>query len=184
MKNRTINSMYLSKKARPTAAVMHSICIVIGSFSTAFWVLGLALAIADVNNLRQNLIVVIFMVIPSALLWYKGAVGKRWIDRANRYNSSFMCSNDGIVTVSDLTKQMGKEASVVIAEVDRLLEKGYLRGCTLQKGSQPCVVLSDSSSADCGKSFVVVQCDACGGSTRLRAGSVGKCEYCGRSLKG
>lgn len=104
------------------------------------------------------------------------------IEAANRYNAIFICDSDGIVTISELTKQTGKDPAGIIGEIDKLLNKGYLCGCTLKKEGQPCVVLSDGKADESG--FVTVKCPACGGTTRIRTGSNGKCEYCGGELKG
>ena len=72
---------------------------------------------------------------------------------------------------------MGKATAQILSELERLVEKGYLCNCSLQKTGQPCVLLSDGSG------FVNVVCDICGGTTRIRAGSSGKCEYCGKALE-
>lgn len=181
MKNSSVSSMYLSNKAVSAASVKNTICTVLGGVFTVFFVLSVAMAIANVDGLRDGLIVYVFLLIPSALLWYKGIKGKRLTNRANYYNSIFVCSQDKMIPISELTKQTGKNTPTVIAELEQLLDKGYLCGCTLQRESQPCVILSDGDSI--GAEFVVVQCEACGGTTRLRAGSTGKCEYCGRNLK-
>ena len=78
---------------------------------------------------------------------------------------------------------MGKATAQILSELERLLEKGYLCNCSLQKTGQPCVLLSDGRADIDGSGFVNVVCDICGGTTRLRAGSSGKCEYCGKALE-
>ena len=38
---------------------------------------------------------------------------------------------------------MGKATAQILSELERLVEKGYLCNCSLQKNGQPCVLLSD-----------------------------------------
>ena len=78
---------------------------------------------------------------------------------------------------------MGKATAQILSELERLVEKGYLCNCSLQKTGQPCVLLSDGRADIDGSGFVNAVCDICGGTTRLRAGSSGKCEYCGKALE-
>ncbi len=183
MKNYNTFDRYLSKKTLVKAGIRKRIMVIGGGILTVLFGISVLMAIMDSGNeLRQNLIIYAALLIPSVLLLYKGMKVGVLADLANRYNSIFECDRDGIVTISELTKQTGKATSKILSELERLLEKGYLCNCSLQKNGQPCVILSDGRADIDGSGFVNVVCGICGGTTRLRAGSSGKCEYCGKAL--
>ena len=184
MKNYNTNGLYLSKKTLVKAGIRKRIMVISGGILTVLFATSVLMAILDSGDeLRQNLIVYVALLIPSVLLLYKGMKDGALTDLANRYNSIFECDRDGVVTISELTKQTGKATAQILSELERLVEKGYLCNCSLQKNGQPCVLLSDGRADIDGSGFVNVVCDICGGTTRLRAGSSGKCEYCGKALE-
>ena len=184
MKNYNTNGLYLSKKTLVKAGIRKRIMVISGGILTVLFATSVLMAILDSGNeLRQNLIVYVALLIPSALLLYKGMKAGVLTDLANLYNSIFECDRDGVVTISEFTKQTGKASPQILSELERLLEKGYLCNCSLQKTGQPRVILSDGTAAGNGSGFVNVICDVCGGTTRLRAESSGRCEYCGSALK-
>lgn len=184
MKNYNTNGLYLSKKTLVKAGIRKRIMVIVGGILTVLFATSVFMAIMDSGNeLRQNLTVYVALLIPSVLLLYKGIKAGVLTDLANRYNSIFECDRDGIVTIVELGKQTGKANANILSELERLIEKGYLCNCSLQKTGQPCVILSDGTVAGNGSGFVNVVCDICGGTTRLRAGSSGRCEYCGKALE-
>lgn len=184
MKNYNTNGLYLSKKTLVKAGIRKRIMVISGGILTVLFATSVLMAILDSGDaLRQNLIVYVALLIPSVLLLYKGIKAGALTDLANRYNSIFECDRDGIVTIAELGKQTGKANANILSELERLIEKGYLCNCSLQKKGQPCVMLSDGSAEGDGSGFVNAVCDICGGTTRLRAGSSGRCEYCGKALQ-
>ena len=184
MKNYNTGSRYLSKKTLVKAGIRKRIMVISGGILTVLFAISVLMAIMDSGNeLRQHLMIYVALLIPSALLLYKGMKAGVLTELANRYNSIFECDRDGVVTISELTKQTGRATSKILSELEQLLEKGYLCNCSLQKTGQPCVILSDGTADKGGSGFVNVVCDVCGGTTRLRSGSSGRCEYCGSALQ-
>ena len=120
------------------------------------------------------------MLVPSVLLLLNGIKNGTMAARAYRYNSIFMCDIDGTVTIDELAKQSGKPPFRVLSELEKLFDKGVFCDCTLQKQGLPCVILSGRENSK--TSFVNVVCEKCNGTTRIRAGSSGKCEYCGNAI--
>lgn len=139
------------------------------------------MALTD-EELKDGLLIYVLFLIPSGLLWYKGIKLGKLMDLAKRYNSIFECDRDGTVTLSELTKQTGKPSGVMLSEIELLLSKGFLCGCTLQKKCNPCVILADGIADMEGAAFVNALCPVCGATTRIRSGSSGKCEYCGSPI--
>ena len=122
------------KKTVVKAGIRKRIMVISGGILTVLFATSVLMAILDSGNeLRQNLIVYVALLIPSVLLLYKGMKDGALTDLANRYNSIFECDRDGVVTFSELTKQMGKATPKILSELERLLEKGYLCNCSLQK---------------------------------------------------
>ena len=97
------------KKTLVKAGIRKRIMVISGGILTVLFATSVLMAILDSGDeLRQNLIVYVALLIPSVLLLYKGMKDGALTDLANRYNSIFECDRDGVVTISALTKQMGK----------------------------------------------------------------------------
>ena len=110
MKNYNTFGRYLSKKTLVKAGIRKRIMVISGGVLTVLFATSVLMAILDSGDeLRQNLIVYVALLIPSVLLLYKGMKDGALTDLANRYNSIFECDRDGVVTISELTKQMGKQ---------------------------------------------------------------------------
>lgn len=172
---------YISKIAIARLTIKKHIQIIIGGFFTAVFLFGIISGVTGYNeNLRDNLITNAVMIVPSALLLLNGIKNGRMAARAYRYNSIFMCDVDGTVTINELANQSGKPPFKVISELEKLFEKGVFCECTLQKQGSPCVILSGREGSKTG--FVNIVCEKCNGTTRIRAGSSGKCEYCGNAI--
>ena len=69
------------------------------------------------------------MVISGGILTvlYKGMKDGALTDLANRYNSIFECDRDGVVTISELTKQMGKQPLKFFQSWSICLKRDILR---------------------------------------------------------
>ena len=172
---------YISKIAIARLTLKKHIQMIIGGFFTAVFLFGIISGVTGYNEkLRDNLITNIVMLVPSALLLINGIKNGRMAGRAYRYNSIFMCDIDGTVTIEELARQAGKMPFKVLSELEKLFEKGVFRDCTLQKQGLPCVLLSGRENSK--TSFVNVVCEKCNGTTRIRAGTSGKCEYCGNAI--
>ena len=183
-KNKTIFSgggTYISKVAIARLTLKKHIQMIIGGFFTAVFLFGIISGVTGYNEkLRDNLITNMVMIVPSGLLLLNGIKNGRMAARAYRYNSIFMCDADGTVTIEEIAKQSGKQSFKALAELEKLFEKGVFCDCTLQKQGMPCVILSGREGRKTG--FVNIVCEKCNGTTRIRAGSSGKCEYCGNAI--
>ena len=172
---------YISKVAIARLTLKKHIQMIIGGFFTAVFLFGIISGVTGYNEkLRDNLITNIVMLVPSALLLLNGIKNGTMAGLAYRYNSIFMCDTDGTVTIDELAKQSGKPPFKVLSELEKLFQKGVFCECTLQKQGSPCVILSGREGSK--TSFVNVVCEKCNGTTRIRAGSSGKCEYCGNAI--
>lgn len=151
-----------------------------GVFAVLFLYGAIEGLVGQNKELREGVVTYIVMLIPFTLIFIKGIRNGRNLSLVRRYNSIFMCDVDGTVTISELARQTGKPPHKVLSELERLFGMGVFCDCTLQKGGTPCVILSGREGSK--TSFVNVVCEKCNGTTRLRAGTSGKCEYCGSAI--
>lgn len=172
---------YTSNDVLGRLSFKKNIQVVVGGFFTTFFVLGIIGGLMkDDQVFWDGLISGIIILLPFVLLFLSGIRNSRKIGLARRYNLIFMCDGDGTVTVHELANQIGKPSVKVLSQLEWLFRKGVFCDCTLQQGGEPCVILSGRTGSK--TSFVNVVCEKCNGTTRLRAGTFGKCEYCGSAI--
>ncbi|MDY3014518.1 MAG: hypothetical protein SOR61_04900 [Evtepia sp.] len=172
---------YISRAVFEKLARRKNMQMGIGGFFMAFYLFGIVMGlVGDDQDLRDGLVSSIVIFALFTLLFVLGARNAKKIGLVNRYNQIFMCDADGTVTMEELARQVGKPPEKVISELEWLFQKGVFCDCTLQKEGRPGVILS--GRADSKTSFVNVVCEQCNGTTRLRAGTYGKCEYCGSPI--
>lgn len=172
---------YISNDVLGRLSFKKNIQVVVGGFFTTFFVLGIIGGLMkDDQVFWDGLISGVIILLPFVLLFLSGIRNSRKIGLARRYNLIFMCDGDGTVTVHELANQIGKPSVKVLSQLEWLFRKGVFCDCTLQQGGEPCVILSGRTGSK--TSFVNVVCEKCNGTTRLRAGTFGKCEYCGSAI--
>lgn len=120
------------------------------------------------------------ILIPSLFAFWLGLKNRNKIKLVYQYNSIFLHDFDGTVTIKEIEKITGKPSHKILSELEYLFQKRLFRDCMLQTAGIPCVILMGREGSV--TSFVEVVCDRCNGTTRLRAGSIGKCEYCGNRI--
>lgn len=172
---------YISNDVLGRLSFKKNIQVVVGGFFTTFFVLGIIGGLMkDDQVFWDGLISGIIILLPFVLLFLSGIRNSRKIGLARRYNLIFMCDGDGTVTVHELANQIGKPSVKVLSQLEWLFQKGIFCDCTLQREGEPCVILSGRTGSK--TSFVNVVCEKCNGTTRMRAGTFGKCEYCGSAI--
>ncbi len=122
----------------------------------------------------------LLLTAPFALLLWRGYVNDGLIKLAKSYAGRFIADHDGTMTARELTTMTGKEESRIVEELKKLFDKGFFVNCTLQ--AEPFAVLMyDTQVVTVG--FADVTCPYCGGTSRIRIGAVGQCEYCGSAIQ-
>lgn len=182
MKKYNTDSRYLSKKTLAKAGFKTHFFKICGTILTILFATSIVMAATGYDlELRKNLIVYVLLFIPSALMMYSGIKAGKICNLANSYSNIFECDEDGVVTIDELNKQTGKPKHIIISELDMLLSNNYLCSCTLERKGRVRVILSNGD-IEAEDGFVNVVCDVCKGTTRIRAGRSGVCQYCGSSL--
>ncbi|MBR6404538.1 MAG: hypothetical protein IKS48_14255 [Eubacterium sp.] len=123
---------------------------------------------------------VIALMMPAFYLIWCSRKNSAEISEATKYDEVFCKDKNGIVTAHEMAEALDKKYFDIFVELERLFRCGYFVNCTLQQGRNPSVIMYAAQMND-GKSvgFMQVVCKKCGASTRIRANSRGKCEYCG-----
>ena len=154
-----------------------------GGCLTVFFLLSTVMALANYSpEIRRGLLVYVGLLISSVLLLLLGLRDGRDLSLVCRYNDIFCGDQDGVVHLSELTETTGKQAGQLLGELERLFRLGVFQGCTLRQGSNPAVLLANAGANENG--FIMVTCPQCGASSRIRAGTSGRCDYCGGALRG
>ena len=170
---------YLYAGRMVKATVLRILLTVIGGLLTAFFGFGLVLTFTD-ETMRQDWWVAVVMLVPSVWMLGKGIAVGRELALARRYQSIFSFDENGTVTLEELIKQSGRGGAQISAELEKLFRKGYFRGCSLRRAPLSVMLTGTEKS---GEHYVSVVCPHCGGTTRLRAGSSGKCDYCDSAIE-
>ena len=158
--------------------------LIAGWIVTIFFAFGVVAGIMDVDSdLRKYTVIYFIFILPGLALLWSGYRCGMLNDAARRYETIFDTDRDGIVTMEELSRQINKDTGRIFSELEVLFRKGYFTSCTLQRGGNPCVILSDAMTGETGTGFAVVKCSNCGASSRIRAGSRSQCIYCGAPLE-
>lgn len=157
----------------------------IGICAFALGILCCFFPIAGEKVSMKLLPVYIILMASCAIPIYIGKKKKGETAAARRYEKIFGNDVDGTVTAEELSSKTGKPSFKIFSELEVLFRKGYFQNCNLQLGGNPCVKINNALDDDTlGAGFVEVKCPNCGGTSRIRAGTYGKCSYCGESLFG
>ena len=177
-----VTRSYLSKAKMNKAAASRKTMFIAGGIIAGIFALMFPMAFTSNPELKGNLPTYAVCILPGLLLIWRGFVISRQMDMATRFDSVFACDRDGYVTLGELTKQTGKGEQETLNLLETLFQKGYFEHCTLHRTGRAGVELTDAADGDNGQGFVTVQCENCGGTSRIRAGAYGKCEYCGAPI--
>jgi len=108
----------------------------------------------------------------------------------NSLNNLFEADEDGIVPLSDISKETGVAEEKLLKRIRRCLRKGYLINLNYSE-SERTFYLSDKATkpksvmlagAPENKPFIGVHCPSCAASLKIRSGTAGTCPYCGRQI--
>ena len=169
---------YLSTSRIARANIVKVLFILVGAAMALFFGFALATSFSSSGVDVFDAVVSVIFLIPAALLLWKGIQAATDIKLARRYHGIFQADQNGIVTVDELVKQSGKASGKVAKELEGLFRRGFFSSCTLQRDPLA-VVLSRETQGG----FLTVTCPHCGGTTRIRSGTSGTCEYCGGGIE-
>ena len=151
-----------------------------------FFIFALVSEIMDLSadgELWIAIMWVIFLLLNCIMLWDAIKTGIL-VKAAVRYNDIFCGDKNGTITINEFSIILNKLDYKIEKELKALFRYRYFKNCVLQQGGEFCVILNDAKDNNVKKfGFVEVACKNCGGTSRIRAGTVGKCSYCGSPIK-
>ena len=131
----------------------------------------------DPTETSTMILIILGIAAGLALIIRAYFVGKE-IGTARQYERMFGADRDGLVTLQELARLSGKTPERVEKELDRLFSRNLFENCVLQRTGEPAVLINDAQAEE-GIGFVFVKCASCGGISRIRENSRGKCQFCG-----
>lgn len=88
--------------------------------------------------------------------------------------------------IDAIASSMGKTYDVTKNDIQKLINKGYLKNAYISEGTREIVLPSNNTQEQVGTTINVttkiVSCPCCGANNTI-VGNVGECEYCGSPLK-
>lgn len=107
----------------------------------------------------------------------------KYIGWTKRLNRLFENDEDGVILMTEIADTLGMDSSLAEKRFMRIIEKGYLINCSIQRRNGEKAVILTYSSEPVNRKFDVVKCPECGAANTVKVGFIGKCEYCGAPLK-
>ena len=113
---------------------------------------------------------------------------KRDAEEVKKYLSVIVNGNERQIDV--IASSMGKSYDVTKNDIQKLLNKGYLKNAYINEGTRE-VVIPNSNIGETDVTSVntatnvttkIVACSCCGANNTI-SGDIGECEYCGSPLK-
>lgn len=168
-----------------TAAMSSSSAVlkVLGIIMVVFGVIGLAANIENID--AMTCVMVAFFVGGGVMLLRKASKIKREGKEIRKYISIIV--NHNVRDIDSISKAMGKTYEQAKADVQNLIDKGFLKNAYIDEQIKQVVLASDnvtnnavSQAQEQARADLrprVVTCKCCGAINTI-TGPVGQCEYC------
>ena len=184
-----IKRISLDKK---TAMVAGKLIKIIGIVSCSFAVLGFLVSISDGFDSADVGMILFFGIAGAVLLRLSNKI-KKEADSVKQYLSIIV--NGGERQLDAIASATGKDYEVVKKDVQKMIDKGFLKNAYINENTREVVLASAAApaAANTGNIFAknasaaaaqtrVVSCPCCGANNTI-SGDIGECEYCGSPLK-
>lgn len=174
---------YLSKEVIATLEKRKKRCLVWGIVLCSFFALAAMMSFAEVDpegTLRQYRWFYVVALALSFLPLLAGIRASITLKRLYRCNAIFEADQDGFVTLKEISAGTHMSQEQTLRMLEKLCSTGAIVNCAfIRSGERPGVSLGGGRTIG----FRNVKCPNCGGTTRMRYGTVGVCEYCGSALE-
>jgi ribosomal protein S27AE len=178
-----VRTSYLNQKIISKNQVKAKAQMIIGVVMNLFYCCGVY-AVIDGSAPKFYFALYIALMVPGFYLIWCSVQNKKWIKKAIKYDEIFAQDKDGVITAREMGDKLGMKYFDLFIELEKIFRRGYFMNCTLQQGRNPGVIINNAQVGDeKGLGFLQMVCPKCGASTRIRANSRGKCEYCGSIIQ-
>ena len=155
-------------------------------------VLGIFGIIGSLDPLSvANIIIFLFFIGGGLVLINKSKKIQAEGDTVKRYLAIIV--NNNIKQLDDIAATMGKQYDVVRSDVQKMIDKGFLKNAYINEATREIVLPSaapvsvnvaqpTAGAAPVAIQTRIVSCPCCGANNTV-SGDIGECEYCGTPLK-
>ena len=149
--------------------------------------IGLVACLSDGFG-SDDIVMILFFGIAGFVLQKVSKKIKRDAEEVKKYLSVIVNGNERQIDV--IASSMGKSYDVTKNDIQKLLNKGYLKNAYINEGTRE-VVIPNSNIGETDVTSVntatnvttkIVACSCCGANNTI-SGDIGECEYCGSPLK-
>lgn len=177
--------------------IIQKIQMIVGVCSAAFGLLGLLVSISDFD--KGAVYLCLFFIAVGALLIYFSSKRKKLSKLFKKYVQILSCDATG--SISNLALQTNTPEEVVKKNLNMLIYKKFFINAYIDEEKNRVVFPSTVNNNDSEYTEVVqnieikfnsytqleeykaVTCKNCGGTCKVKAGTVAECEYCGSLIQ-
>lgn len=95
---------------------------------------------------------------------------------------SFLSNGSGLL--DELASELGKDQSSVEKDLNKMCKRNYFPNGQFDPESGRFICNTRDFASYTEGEYTVVTCKNCGGTTKVKKGTVDKCDYCGSPIKG
>ncbi len=132
----------------------------------------------------EDIGLILFFGIAGFVLCKLSQKIKRDAEDVKKYLSVIVNGNER--QIDAIATSMGKSYDVTKNDIQKLINKGYLKNAYISEGTREIVLPSNNTQEQVGTTINVTtkiaSCPCCGANNTIM-GNVGECEYCGSPLK-
>lgn len=177
--------MKLSKNKLLSAKIKGTLKMVFGiPFSLLFALFFAVYLDITYTDGEDYLVAAIVCVVGFVLcIWMtaRGIAQKRLVRACERYAA--ILARSSVTSIEQLSGALGQSSWKVRKNLDRMLHLGYLENIYFDHAKDAAVVQTPDEYLSYQPS-IIVECQACGGKSKVAVGQSGVCEYCGSPIYG
>ena len=135
-----------------------------------------------------SLVIFLFFIAGGVILLNKAKKIKAEGESIKKYLAIIV--NGGERQLDAVASATGEQYDVVKNDVQKMIDKGYLKNAYINEGTREIILTTDvpsnvttqQTTAPAAAQTKIVACPCCGANNTI-VGNVGECEYCGSPLK-
>lgn len=142
------------------------------------------------QNPNQNVIgPMIFLILGGVAVFIFSNKLKQYSIKYQKYNA--IINTEGVTSIDNIAATVQVPYEVVVKDLQDMISRDYFKDAYIDDASREVRLLNKTSQENIKtqsnkqeQEKVVVACNGCGANNTILKGTVGECEYCGKSIKG